>query len=67
MVLLIGVGFNRLPDEDAVIEKLRNSVSKEGLYFFPICLRVSRWPNPFRRLRELPPDMMVEPRGYRLA
>lgn len=178
MVLLIGVGFNRLPDEDAVIEKLRNSVPKEGLYFFPIidfrgnprpeqradweakfragptglllyhptggtplsqknlltqflsnlrsagiaayivflvlapywqrvsaitlfgvfawlsisaiywigmvfppvsslpkeltrpsagCLRVSRWPNSFRRLRELPPDMMVEPRGYRLA
>jgi hypothetical protein len=36
MVLLIGVGFNRMPDEDAVIEKLRNSIPKEGLYFFPI-------------------------------
>jgi hypothetical protein len=36
MVILVGVGFNRLPDEDAVIEKLRNSIPREGLYFFPI-------------------------------
>jgi hypothetical protein len=35
MVLLIGIGFRPLPNEDAVIEKLSSSIPKEGFYFFP--------------------------------
>jgi hypothetical protein len=35
MVLLIGVGFKPLPNEDAVIENMRGKIPEEGLYFFP--------------------------------
>ena len=35
MVLLIGVGFSRLPAEDRVVTELRSSISDDGLYFFP--------------------------------
>jgi hypothetical protein len=35
MVLLIGAGFSPLPNEDAVIEKLKSSIPEDGLYFFP--------------------------------
>lgn len=35
MVLLTGVGFRPLPNEDGVIEKLSSSIPEEGLYFFP--------------------------------
>lgn len=35
MVLLIGAGFKRLPDEDKLIELLKTNKNEEGLYFFP--------------------------------
>jgi hypothetical protein len=35
MVLLIGVGFDRLPNEDKVISDLKTSIDKPGLFFFP--------------------------------
>src|SRR5262245_57060531 len=35
LVLLIGVGFRPLPNEDAVLEMLRSSIPEAGLYFFP--------------------------------
>jgi hypothetical protein len=35
MVLLIGVGFTALPNEDKVIETLKSSIPEQGLYFFP--------------------------------
>ena len=35
MVLLKGVGFSRLPDEDRVISQVRRSIPDEGLYFIP--------------------------------
>src|SRR5258708_4976345 len=35
MVLLKGVGFIPLPQEDSVVEKLRTSIKEDGLYFFP--------------------------------
>jgi hypothetical protein len=34
-VLLIGVGFDPLPNEDKVIQTLNTSIDKQGLYFFP--------------------------------
>jgi hypothetical protein len=35
LVLLIGAGFTPLPNEDSVLDKLRNSIAEDGLYFFP--------------------------------
>jgi hypothetical protein len=35
MVLLKGVGFTPLPDEELVTQQLKTSVRDEGLYFFP--------------------------------
>lgn len=35
LVLLIGVGFTPMPNEDKVIKALESSVSQKGLYFFP--------------------------------
>jgi hypothetical protein len=35
MVLLKGVGFTPLPDEELVTGQLKSSVGDEGLYFFP--------------------------------
>ena len=35
MVLFVGAGFKRLPEEDQLIELLRTRKSEEGLYFFP--------------------------------
>jgi hypothetical protein len=35
MVLLKGVGFTPLPQEDTVLEKLKTSIREDGLYFFP--------------------------------
>jgi hypothetical protein len=35
MLLLQGVGFSRLPRQDAVMAELRSSISRDGLYFFP--------------------------------
>jgi len=33
--LIRGIGFTRVPDEDAVASQLRTSIKEEGLYFFP--------------------------------
>ena len=33
--LIRGIGFTRLPHEDAVVAQLRASIDREGLYFFP--------------------------------
>lgn len=35
LVLLKGVGFRPLPNENMVIENLRSSIPEDGLYFFP--------------------------------
>jgi len=35
MVLFVGAGFRRLPDEDRLIESLKSSKDEQGLYFFP--------------------------------
>lgn len=35
LVLLIGVGFTPLPNEDKVIRTLESSIPEKGLYFFP--------------------------------
>lgn len=35
MVLLIGTGFNTLPNEEIVLTTLKKNISEEGLYFFP--------------------------------
>ncbi len=35
MVLFIGAGFTPLPNEDKVIETLKQSVPEQGLYLFP--------------------------------
>ena len=35
MVLFVGAGFQRLPDEDRLIESLKSSRDEQGLYFFP--------------------------------
>jgi hypothetical protein len=35
MLLLKGVGFTPLPDEELVTSQLKTSVGNEGLYFFP--------------------------------
>jgi len=34
-VLLSGVGFDPLPNEEVVLPTLRDNISKRGLYFFP--------------------------------
>src|SRR5262245_9273151 len=33
--LIRGVGFTRLPNEEAVVAELRTSIKEDGLYFFP--------------------------------
>jgi len=33
--LIDGIGFTPLPEEDKIVESLRQSVSEKGLYFFP--------------------------------
>jgi hypothetical protein len=35
LVLFIGTGFTPLPNEEKVIETLKSSIPKQGLYFFP--------------------------------
>lgn len=35
LVLFIGTGFKPLPNEDKLMEVLKNNVSEKGLYFFP--------------------------------
>jgi len=35
MVLFVGAGFKRLPDEDRLIESLKTNKDEDGLYFFP--------------------------------
>jgi hypothetical protein len=35
MVLFVGAGFKHLPDEDKLIETLKNHKEEQGLYFFP--------------------------------
>lgn len=35
MVLLIGTGFDPLPNEDTVMAALKNNIPEQGLYFFP--------------------------------
>jgi hypothetical protein len=35
LVLLIGVGFTPLPNEDKIIKTLESSIPAKGLYFFP--------------------------------
>ena len=35
MVLFVGAGFKRLPDEDKLIESLKTSKNEQGLDFFP--------------------------------
>jgi hypothetical protein len=35
LVLLIGVGFTPLPNEDKIIKTLESSIPGKGLYFFP--------------------------------
>ena len=35
MVLFVGAGFKRLPDEDKLIESLKTNKNEQGLYFFP--------------------------------
>ena len=35
MVLFVGAGFKRLPDEDKLIETLKSNGNEQGLYFFP--------------------------------
>ena len=35
LVLLVGIGFKPLPDENTVLEKLRSAIPEDGLYFFP--------------------------------
>ena len=35
MVLLEGVGFSSLPNEELVLSSMRDNISKQGLYFFP--------------------------------
>ena len=35
MVLFVGAGFKRLPNEDQLIETLKTNKDEEGLYFFP--------------------------------
>jgi hypothetical protein len=34
LVLLIGVGFTPLPNEDKIIKTLESSIPEKGLYFF---------------------------------
>jgi hypothetical protein len=35
MVLLKGAGFSHLPNDEAVVAKLRDSIPQDGLYFLP--------------------------------
>jgi hypothetical protein len=35
MVLLEGIGFSRMPNEDRIVSTLRISLNEDGLYFFP--------------------------------
>lgn len=35
MVLIRGVGYSNLPNEDAIVGAIRASVPEDGLYFFP--------------------------------
>src|SRR5215813_10830974 len=35
MVLLKGIGFSRMSNEDQILSTLRTSLTHEGLYFFP--------------------------------
>ena len=35
MVLFVGAGFKRLPNEDQLIQTLKTNTNKEGLFFFP--------------------------------
>ena len=35
MVLFVGAGFKRLPDEDQLIHSLKANKDEQGLYFFP--------------------------------
>ena len=35
LVLFVGAGFRRLPDEDKLIELLKTEKNEQGLYFFP--------------------------------
>jgi hypothetical protein len=35
LVLLIGVGFTPIPNEDKIIKTLESSIPEKGLYFFP--------------------------------
>src|SRR5215472_4738525 len=35
MVLLEGMGFSRMPNEDRIVSTLRTSLAQDGLYFFP--------------------------------
>jgi hypothetical protein len=34
-ILLIGVGFDPLPEEEQIVKTLRGSIKEKGLYFFP--------------------------------
>lgn len=35
MVIFVGTGFKPLPNEERIIETLKNSIPEKGLYFFP--------------------------------
>src|SRR5215510_4957370 len=35
MVLLEGIGFSRMPNEDRIVATLRGSLTEDGLYFYP--------------------------------